>query len=144
MKLQFQWIDEKRKNKLDDSMKVTQLVEVEVRDGKAKTTYYPTNQQLIQDVAKRPTPPILIERYVRFQDGVPPEYNWTRASDFQKETDTLGIQKLNYNDWLDLIQQERATGTGHIGPIIPISPPPSPPPSQPRPSEQPLSEPRTK
>jgi hypothetical protein len=56
-----------------------QVLEVEVIDGACQTFYYPSNQELLDQVAKRSAPHLYITRWVCFPgDIVPPEYAWAQ------------------------------------------------------------------
>ncbi len=122
-KLHIQWCNREFKA-APEELKITQVVEVEVIDGQTVTSCYPTNQQLIEQVAKRPKPPVFLERFVTFSSGVPSEYAWANPNELQKLTETVGVQKMTYEWWLRLIKHEKAIGTRHIGPILGPGPEP--------------------
>ncbi len=128
IRFQMQWIDQRQKG-MPKELTVEQYVEAEVIEGQTKTSYYPSNQELIKEAAERRRLPIFFERYISFPNGVPPEYEWTRANDFQKCRETMGVQKMSYKMWLDLIEREAASGSNHVGPLVPL---PSNPHSEPR------------
>lgn len=64
-------------------------------------------------------PPQLVYRMMAFHGGIPPVYRWVR-----KEIPGISTgrdQKLTFEEWLALIEQERERflATGHIGPKHP-------------------------
>jgi hypothetical protein len=93
-----------------------QWVEVEIVDGKTITTLYPPNDQLIKEGQAMLPPPEIVYRRLHFVDGVPPEYYWTTHDPIARERGGMGTQRMAVDTWLEVIEQERATGTGHIGP----------------------------
>ncbi len=116
-KMNAEWISRKQE-KMAEKLKTDQLVKVDVIDGKCVTNYYPTNEVLIKRVALLPKPPLLITRWIDFTKGVPPEYAWTDPNPVQEVWGDMAIQKMCYSQWLLKIEEEKATGTGHIGPFI--------------------------
>ncbi|MBV9157850.1 MAG: hypothetical protein JO097_16415 [Acidobacteriaceae bacterium] len=120
-KLQMEWCHRDYKAAAEE-LKTTQVVEVQVLDGKTVTSCYPTDQQIIKEAAQRPKPPIYLERFVLFPNGVPPEYSWANPNEIQKLSETIGVQKMTYDWWLELIKREQAKGTGHVGPILFLDP----------------------
>ena len=115
-KLQIKWLNEKEKLAAEE-LKIAQVLHVETVDGKCQTSYFPSNEALIRQVAARPTPPVYLLRYVTFPCGIPPEYAWVGPNALQQLTETIGLQMMAYEFWLELIEKEKATGSGHIGPI---------------------------
>jgi hypothetical protein len=112
--LQLKWLN-KEQERTAEARKVEQVVQVEIHDGKCKTTFYPTNEQLIGEVAARPKPVLFFTRWIQFADGVPPEYDWSNPDEMQQITETTGVQKMTYKRWLKLIEEEKING--HIGPL---------------------------
>ena len=125
IRLQIQWCNEKQKT-MAEELKLQQVIEVEVVNGQTRTFFFPSNQQMMKEAAKRPQVPLLFERYISFPQGVPPEYDWTRLDEFRKRTDMIGVQKMSYDTWLEVIQREAASGSGHVGPVVPIDSDPEP------------------
>ena len=90
-----------------------QWVEIEVSlDGKTLTTLYPSNEVLIQSGQKQWPAPELVYRRLHFVDGVPEEYAWTTAEESIRVSGGLGIQRMTVDRWLELIETEKARGTG--------------------------------
>src|SRR5205085_11684081 len=74
--IQFKSLDKADKSALKE-LRAEQVVEVQLVDGTCETTYYPSNQEVIELVAKRAAPPFYISRSILFVDGiVPAEYAW--------------------------------------------------------------------
>ncbi len=124
-RLELQWLT-KKQEKAAEEVKIAQLVEVEEVNGQCRTSYYPTNQKLLEQVAGCPKPPLFFKRWVSFTGGVPPEYAWVQPDSIQKVTDTIGVQNMSFDDWLELIEREKTARAGHIGPLR--EPPPASPP----------------
>lgn len=93
-----------------------QWVEVEIVDGKTITTLYPSNEELIKYGQEMLPPPEMIYRRFHFVDGVPPEYDWTTGNAKTREIGGAGIQRMTVDTWLEVIEREKASGTGHLGP----------------------------
>ena len=100
-------------------MRAEQVVEIEVIDGECVTSLYPPNEKILEAAAKRPTPPLYIARWMMFPDGlVPLEYAWANPAPIKKEGQIpTKLQRILWPQWLDLIEREKATRTGHIGPV---------------------------
>ncbi|MBV8553190.1 MAG: hypothetical protein JOY54_17980 [Acidobacteriaceae bacterium] len=95
---------------------LNQWIEIEVRDGKTVTTYYPPNEELIKDGQAMAPPPELVYRRLCFVNGVPEEYAWTTNDPVVRESGGMGIQRMDVDTWLEVIEKEKAGGTGHVGP----------------------------
>ena len=93
-----------------------QVVEIEILDGRCKTSCYPTNEEILSWAAKRPDTPLYMSRYLVFPDGVPSEYAWTNAAYNEKSEAPRAVQKMSWERWLQVIEHEKSLGTGHIGP----------------------------
>lgn len=94
-----------------------QWVEIDVTpDGKTVTTLYPSNELLIESGQKLWPPPELVYRRMNFLRGVPEEYAWTTEDPAIRASGGMGIQRMTVNTWLDLIDKEKALGTGHLLP----------------------------
>ncbi len=59
----------------------------------------------------------MISRYLNFTRGVAEEYNWLRLNVVQQKAGCLGIQRIPYDDLLELIEYEKSAGSGHVGPF---------------------------
>jgi hypothetical protein len=94
-----------------------QWVQVTVVQEKTVTKLYPPNDVLIKKAHKMDPPPELVYRRFDFVNGIPPEYHWTALSTPELfETGGAGIQRMTFQTWLEVIECEAASGTGHIGP----------------------------
>jgi hypothetical protein len=112
-------IEFKRLDKADETaleqIRVEQVVEVEVEHGECITTCYPSNEEVIDAVAKRPAPPLYIARLMMFTNGfVPAEYAWARPVRIEEGEIPRKMQRVLWQHWLELIERENCTG--HIGP----------------------------
>ncbi len=112
--LEIQWLTKKEEKLLADS-KVVQYVEVKLTAAGCQTSYYPTNEQLVQAVAQREERPLFLKRWIHFPDGIPAEYDWTNPNELQQTIDITGTQTMTYARWLQAIEEEKATG--HVGPL---------------------------
>ena len=94
-----------------------QWVEIEVSEtGKTVTTQYPSNEILIQDGQKKWPAPELVYRRMHFVHGVPHEYAWATSDERTRKSGGMGIQRMTVDTWLELIEKEKALGTGHLLP----------------------------
>jgi hypothetical protein len=112
--IQFKSLDKADEAALKE-VREQQIVEVQVINGTCETTCYPTNEKLIESVAKRPTPPIYIARWILFVDGiVPAEYTWAQPVRIKDGLIPQLMQRMLWPQWLELIEREQS---GHAGPI---------------------------
>ena len=117
--LELKWLEKHQKGNAAKT-RMVQVVEVEVLDGKTYTSYYPTNQELIEDAARHRIDPVSISRLIVFPDGiVPAEYAWATTTHCQHNLCPKATQKMLWSRWLEVIEREKASGTGHIGPLFP-------------------------
>lgn len=94
-----------------------QWVEIQVENGKTVTRLYPSNEKLIEQGQSMLPPPELVYRRLNFVHGVPEEYLWAMPPDEQtRRYGGGGIQRMTTDRWLEVIEWEQASGTGHIGP----------------------------
>ena len=94
-----------------------QWVEIEVSAaGKTVTTQYPSNEILIQDGEKKWPAPEMVYRRLHFVHGVPHEYAWATSDERIRASGGMGIQRMTVETWLELIEKEKALGTGHLLP----------------------------
>jgi len=94
-----------------------QWVEVEIQDGRTVTKLYPSNAGLIKEGQAMDPPPDLVYRRLSFPHGVPAEYRWAvGSSEGRMERGGIGTQRMTVDTWLDAIEREEASGTGHVGP----------------------------
>ena len=61
-------------------------------------------------------PPELVYRRLNFPNGVPEEYCWATSDSITRERGGTGIQPMHVDTWLEVIEREKALGTGHVGP----------------------------
>lgn len=94
-----------------------QWVEVEIRDSKAVTKLYPSNEELIKEGQAMEQAPELVYRRLNFPQGIPEEYAWVSGPNAERfERGGMGTQRMTVETWLDVIEREAASGTGHVGP----------------------------
>jgi len=94
-----------------------QWAQVTVEDGKTTTKLFPSNEKLIEQGKSMDPPPELVYRRFEFVGSVPPEYHWTCKSNPERfARGGAGVQRMTVDTWLEVIEREAATGTGHIGP----------------------------
>ena len=94
-----------------------QWVEIEVSPtGRTVTTQHPSNEILIQDGQKKWPAPEMVYRRMHFVHGVPHEYAWATSDERIRKTGGMGIQRMTVDTWLELIEKEKALGTGHLLP----------------------------
>jgi hypothetical protein len=112
--IQFKSLDKADKSALKD-LRAEQIVEVELVDGSCESTYYPSNEEVIDKAAKRPRPPLYISRSILFPDGiVPAEYAWAQPVPIKEGLIAQVLQRMLWPQWLELIEREES---GHAGPI---------------------------
>jgi hypothetical protein len=115
-------VEFKRLDKADaaalENVRIEQVIEVEVVDGACCTSFYPSDDEVIESAAKRPVPPLYIVRRILFASGfVPPEYAWATSVRFKEGEFPHTMQRMLWPQWLDLVKREAFTATGHIGPV---------------------------
>jgi hypothetical protein len=94
-----------------------QWIEVEIQEGKTVTKLYPSNEGLIKEGQRMDPPPELVYRRLHFPNGIPEEYRWVAASHAERfARGGMGTQRMTVDTWLDVIEREAASGTGHVGP----------------------------
>jgi hypothetical protein len=104
--------------KLKKIKTLEQWVEISVEDGKTVTRLYPSNEQLIKDGQKMWPPPDLIYRRLNFVNGIPEEYRWAvrPGDEARMQRGGCGIQRMEVDTWLHVIEREKLREDGHIGP----------------------------
>jgi hypothetical protein len=95
---------------------LNQWIEVEVENGQTVTTLYPSNEKLIEEGKAMLPPPDLVYRRLNFPGSVPREYYWATQNPEARALGGTGIQRMTVDTWLQLIEREKAAGTGHVGP----------------------------
>ena len=111
-----EWIT-RTEQSLREELRVQQWVEIEVKDGRTITTCSPSNEQVMKDVAKRSERPLFLTRTLNFPRGIPPEYDWACHTDMQQTFPCIARQTVLYSQWLDVIEREKSTPGGHLGPL---------------------------
>ena len=110
---------QRSKKKRKKIVYLDQWVEVEVSpSGKTVTTAYPSNEILIADGQKKWPPPEFVYRRFNFVDGVPEEYAWATDDETTRQLGGMGMQRMTVDTWLDLIEEEKELGTGHMLPTL--------------------------
>ena len=111
-----EWIT-RTEQSLREELRVQQWVEIEVKDGRTITTCSPSNEQVMKDAAKRSERPLFLTRTLNFQRGIPPQYDWACHTDMQQTFPCIARQTVLYSQWLDVIEREKSTPGGHLGPL---------------------------
>lgn len=93
-----------------------QWIEIEIQDGKTVTKLYPSNEELIKEGQTMAPPPEMVCRRMHFVHGIPSEYHWANDNPLAREIGGMGTQRMTIETWLDVIEREKANGTGHVGP----------------------------
>ncbi len=114
--LEFKRLDKSDAAELT-KIRMTQIVEVEVRNGITRACGYPSNQEVIEEAAQLPAPPLYMSRTILFAEGVPPEYAWARPVRPSPGEVLRVVQRMLWPQWLELIASEKASGIGHAGPL---------------------------
>jgi predicted O-linked N-acetylglucosamine transferase (SPINDLY family) len=115
-----------------------QWLEIRVTEGVTTTEFIPSNEELLEEIAKAveggEEEPEMVYRRMNFPEGVPPEYAWTNSHDVASCELTLagqwcegcarflhagaGIQRMTFATWKDVIAREGAhagpTGVGNL------------------------------
>jgi Fe2+ or Zn2+ uptake regulation protein len=114
----------KKQNKITT---LEQWVEIEVApSGETITKCFPPHEEMVKKYQKTSPAPDLVYRRLNFINGVPAEYYWTTSDERIRESGGMGIQRLRPEDWLKVMEEEKALGTGHLLPSF----------SMPRPEER--------
>jgi hypothetical protein len=111
----IQWLN-RQQELAADALKIDQFAHIFGDGDSCLTVVVPTNDEIKQTAASRPTPPQVVTRTLFFPNGVPSAYNWLQPNIVQGEFKTIGVQIMLYSDWLRLIEREQASATGHLGP----------------------------
>ncbi len=91
-----------------------QWIEIEQREGKTVTIYYPPNQEFEELRLKMDPPPDMIYRRLNFIHGVPLQYSWIDPSpDFQKYGG-LFLQRVTVEEWPSILALEQRPGNQHV------------------------------
>ena len=95
---------------------LNQWIEIDSENGRTTTILYPSNEQLIKEGKAMAPPPDLVYRRLNFPSCVPFEYRWATKNQEAWEKGGTGIQRMTVATWLRVIEREKASGTGHVGP----------------------------
>jgi hypothetical protein len=95
---------------------LNQWIEVEFENGQTVTTLYPSNEELIEEGKAMFPPPDMVYRRLNFPATIPPEYYWVTENPEARARGGTGIQRMMVDTWLEVIEREKADGTGHVGP----------------------------
>lgn len=99
-----------KKEVVEEPVVVELWVEVRKLDNKVVTEFYPSNDELQQQIEESNPKPALVYRRLFFPDGVPTQYQWTRPRKGQATNGGLAIQRMTLETWLSLREKERETG----------------------------------
>ena len=120
--IETKWL-ETQLNKPAEYLKATQYVTVEnLPNAPARTSCSPGNEEILARAAQSSPKPAMVERVINFPQGVPAEYNWLAPNSIQKLVDCWAVQRMFYEDWLELTELEKAAATGHISTLAFLRP----------------------
>jgi hypothetical protein len=105
-----------RKPKQRKIVTLEQWVEINRHEGKTVTTLYPSNGEMIKQLAEMDPPPELVYRRMNFREGVPEEYYWATKDPERRQWGGHGIQRMTVAWWLTMLAKETANGDGHLQP----------------------------
>jgi hypothetical protein len=95
-----------------------QTIEISLGDGgETITSFYPSNEELLEQskAADLPIRRILrIVHFCDFLDGLPPEYEW--IDDEMPGVSCSREQMLSFDQWLAAVEREKQAGTGQLIP----------------------------
>lgn len=84
-------------------------------NGNTVTQLYPSNEELIEEGHRMDPPPELVYRRLHFYGGIPPEYFWATSSPELRDSGGMATQRMTVDTWLETIEREKQSGTGHVG-----------------------------
>ena len=90
-----------------------QWIDIQARDGKTVSTFYPPNDELEELRLEMDPPPDLIYRRLNFVGPVPKEYSWTGPDERCRRWGGHALQRLIVEDWLWVLEKERRSGSIH-------------------------------
>lgn len=112
--IELKALDRQESDGLVKQLSLKQVVEVEVHDGQCSTSYYPSNQELLEIAGQRQHLPLYVERCILFPDEIiPAEYVWTETCRVSGKEFPAAVQKLSWRNWLKLVDYEQSNNTGH-------------------------------
>jgi hypothetical protein len=113
----LKWLD-KEQARTSAKQIFDQVIEIGVDEkGCCYTDCFPTNQETLELIDSKPYTPVLMKRTIIFLNGVPPEYTWARPTQPKGKEFPFAQQKMTWTRWLEIIDREEASGTGHLGPL---------------------------
>jgi hypothetical protein len=93
-----------------------QWIEIEIREGKTVTSYYPPNDEFEELRLKMDPPPDMIYRRLNFVHGVPLDYMWVNPTpDFQLYGG-LFLQRITLEEWPSILAAEKQSLHGMVIP----------------------------
>ncbi|HMF75412.1 MAG TPA: hypothetical protein VK604_07085 [Bryobacteraceae bacterium] len=101
-----------------------QWAEVEICDGRTKTTLYPSNQELAKKGKDMDPQPDMVYRRINFRGSVPIEYYWTTSDPTRRRRGGHCIQRMSVETWLKVSAIEELRTGKHLGPCGGILPRP--------------------
>jgi hypothetical protein len=113
----LKWLD-KEQARTSAKQIFDQTIEIGVDEkGRCYTDYFPTNQETLELIDSKSYTPVLMKRTLFFLNGVPPEYAWAGSAQPTESGILTAQQKMTWTRWLEIIDREEASGTGHLGPL---------------------------
>jgi len=87
-----------------------QWIEIEQREGKTVTVFYPPNDEFEELRLKMDPPPDMIYRRLFFVHGVPAEYMWVEPTPEVAQYGGLYLQRITVDEWPSLLAAEKIKG----------------------------------
>jgi hypothetical protein len=91
-----------------------QWIEIEQRDGKTVSTFYPPNDEFERLRLKMNPPPDMIYRRLNFIHGVPPEYDWIEPTPEFRRYGGMFLQRVTVEEWPSILAQELLIGNCRV------------------------------
>jgi hypothetical protein len=91
-----------------------QWIEVEQREGKTVTLFYPPNDEFEELRLKMDPPPDMIYRRLNFIHGIPPEYMWLCPTPDVRQYGGLYLQRITVEEWPSIMAAEKAGGNKFV------------------------------
>jgi hypothetical protein len=91
-----------------------QWIEIERREGKTVTLFYPPNDEFEELRLKMDPPPDMIYRRLNFIHGVPPEYLWIGPTLEFQEYGGLFLQRITVAEWPEIFLLEKLNGNKFV------------------------------
>jgi hypothetical protein len=87
-----------------------QWIEIEIREGKTVTLFYPPNAEFEELRLKMDPPPDMIYRRFNFVHGVPLEYMWIEPTPEFHKYGGMFLQRITVAEWPDIVEEEKWLG----------------------------------